>query len=486
MAGKAESNPDPPVIVIFRHDLRIADNGALSAAAETGRRVLPVFVFDEAKGLRTPGAASLWWLHHSLTALAKDLRSLGARLVLRRGSTARIVDAIVKETGADAVFWNRRYEPAGVEADGAMKAELRHRGLKAQSFDGALLHEPSLLKTGSGGPYRVYTPFWRALGALSEWRDPIDAPKSLRGFSGKFESDHLHDWRLLPTEPDWAAGFGHRWMPGEAGAKKRLDHFLSDALQGYGDSRDIPAIDGTSGLSPHLAFGEITPFQIFAALKRRSMKAPAADIEKFRKEVGWREFCYHLLFHHPDLATRNYNRDFDGFAWHKSARLLKAWQRGQTGYPIVDAGMRELWQTGVMHNRVRMIAASFLIKHLLIDWREGEAWFWDTLVDADAANNPANWQWVAGSGADASPYFRIFNPVLQGEKFDKDGTYVRRFVPELANLPAKFIQCPWKAPAEVLGKAGVKLGATYPVPVVDHDEARQRAMQAYRAMRGTI
>lgn len=485
MTRASHSATDSPILVLFRNDLRVADNRALAAAAETDRPVVPVFILDEeSEGMRPAGAASRWWLHHALAALEKRIDSLGSRLILRRGAMQSTVADLVENTGAGAVFWNRRYAPAQIAVDTKMKAALRDAGIETQSFDGYLLHEPSVLRTGSGGPYKVYTPFWRALSAGPDPRDPVDAPARLAAWSGRLHGDTLASWNLLPRSPDWAAGFHDVWTPGEDGAQARLKAFIDGPIDGYGEGRDRPAKASTSGLSPHLTHGEITPFQIFAALRSTPPDASSTDVEKFRKEVGWREFCYHLLFHNPDLATRNFNSDFDGFQWQPDADVLRAWKRGRTGYPIVDAGMRELWSTGVMHNRVRMITASFLIKHLLTDWREGEKWFWDTLVDADPASNPANWQWVAGSGADASPYFRIFNPMLQGEKFDPNGDYVRRYVPEIAALPDRYIHQPWKMPAAELRDAGVKLGDTYPVPLIDHDDARARAMQHYKSMRG--
>jgi len=485
MPRERPNGTDKPVLVLFRHDLRVADNRALSAAADSGRPVIPVFIFDQiSPGIRPLGGARRWWLHHSLEALSDSLAGLGAPLVLRHGPQKEIVDNLVTATGATAVYWNRRYDPPASAIDAAMKAALRAREIDAQSFDGQLLHEPTQVKTGAGGPYRVYTPFWKALASGAEPRPPVDAPKSLRRFERTVKGDRLADWKLLPTSPDWAGGLRDAWKPGEADAHRRLQAFLRGPLDGYGDGRDFPADATTSGLSPHLAHGEITPFQIFAALQARAVKAPAADVEKFRKEIVWREFCYHLLVHHPDLAIRNFNSDFDAFEWEADPTAFGRWTAGQTGYPIVDAGLRELWATGVMHNRVRMIAASFLIKDLLIDWRNGERWFWDTLVDAEPASNPANWQWVAGSGADASPYFRIFNPVLQGEKFDPNGDYVRRWVPELGKLPAKWLHRPFEAPKDVLAAAGVKLGQTYPVPVVEHGAARGRAMRSYEAIKG--
>jgi len=478
------SKGEPPALVLFRNDLRVADNGALWAASQTDKPVLAVYIHgEEGKGFRAHGGASLWWRHHSLKALDTKLRNLGIRFVLQRGTTRRIVDELIERTGADAVFWNRRYEPACVTADTAMKGALRERGVRAESFDGELLHEPSKLLTGAGSFYKVYTPFWKSLTSGPDPRDPIDPPTSLAAYSGKVFSIRLDDLVPLPAKPDWAGGMRESWMPGEDGAQALLDEFLKDGLDGYADGRDFPGRSATSRLSPHLAHGEITPHQLFAALRERKIAASGDDVAKFRKEIAWREFCRHLLFHNPNLHDRNVQPSFDAFPWVTDETALRAWQRGMTGYPIVDAGMRELWHTGTMHNRVRMIAASFLTKHLMMDWREGERWFWDTLVDADPGSNPANWQWVAGSGADAAPYFRIFNPTLQGQKFDPDGVYVRRFVPELAALPDRYLHTPWDAPKSVLSDAGVTLGETYPTPIVDHARARARALAAYRSIR---
>lgn len=474
------TNKRAPIVVLFRRDLRIADNRALAAAADTGRPVLPLFILDEnGPEARPAGGASRWWLHHSLAALEAALAELGATLILREGVTETIVAEAIEASGADCVFWNRRYAPSEMEVDRALKASLRDQGVGVESFDGFLLHEPSRLKTQSGAFYRVFTPFYKKLAQEMEPRDPVDAPESLSGWDGRLRSENLSALKLLPTKPDWSGGLAERWQPGEAGAQGRLEAFLEDGLDGYAGNRDLPAEDGTSGLSPHLAHGEITPFQIFASLKRRR----GTDAETFRKEVVWREFCHHLLFHNPKLHEKNFRPGFDGFEWMRTDAGVDAWQRGQTGYPIVDAGMRELWQTGIMHNRVRMITASFLIKDLLVDWREGEKWFWDTLVDADAASNPGNWQWVAGSGADAAPYFRIFNPVLQGEKFDPAGDYVRRYVPELAKLPDRYVHRPWEAPVAVLREVGIELDRHYPKPIVDHGVARDRALRAYRNTR---
>ncbi len=483
MRGKAEAAN--PAIVLFRNDLRLGDNRALVAASQAGAPLLCVLIFDEVSpGIRPLGGARRWWLHHSIQALQADLSKLGATLVLQRGAMEETVLDLQDRTKAGAVYWNRRYAPAEASADASMKAALRERGVRAESFEGQLLHEPTLVRTGAGGSYKVFGAFRRALDNQPEPRDPVDAPEKLVAWNGEVASDTLESWNLLPTKPDWAGGLRESWTPGEAGAQQRLDEFLEGRLEDYAAGRDFPARDVTSRLSPHLAHGEITPYQIFARLKRVRAEAKADDVAKLRSELAWREFCYHLLFHFPALAEKNFNDSFDRFPWAKSQKVLHAWQRGETGYPIVDAGMRQLWQTGWMHNRIRMVVASFLTKHLLIDWREGEQWFWDTLVDADPANNPGNWQWVAGCGADAAPYFRIFNPVLQGEKFDGENAYTTSFVPELKNLDGKFVQKPWAAPQKALAAAGVKLGSDYPVPLVDHDTARDRALAAYKSLKG--
>ncbi len=470
-----------PILVLFRNDLRISDNRALSSAVDAGRPVVPLFILDgDQPSSRRLGAASRWWLHHSLLALSNALEKLGSRLLIRQGSTDEIVAETVKSTGADAVFWNRRYSPSDIAADTVLKSALRADGLKAESFDGFLLHEPSQLSTRSGDFYKVFTPFYNRLSEIDA-RDPIDTPSRIEAWDGTLRSEKLGDLKLLPGKPDWSGGFADRWHPGEAGAKARLERFLEDCLDTYAEDRNVPGVEGTSGLSPHLARGEISPVQIMAALRRRRGKGA----DTYRKEIAWREFSYHLLFNRPKLHSENFRPDYDSFEWQSAPSALKAWQSGRTGYPIVDAGMRELWQTGWMHNRVRMITASFLVKDLLVDWRDGEGWFWDTLVDADPANNPASWQWVAGSGADAAPYFRIFNPILQGEKFDPEGAYVRRYVPELARLPNQYVHRPFEAPASLLAQCGVVLGENYPSPLVDHSAARERALKAYRRTRGS-
>jgi len=461
----------------FRQDLRLRDNPALAAAAVRGR-VVPIFILDETDKNWAPGAASRWWLHHSLNALRKQLDALS----LYRGDPKTILPKLVAEAKATAVVWNRCYEPHAVKRDTAIKERFKKDGVAAESFNAALLNEPWDIQTGSGGPYKVFTPYWRAAQSR-DFAAPVAKPKTIDA-QQLGSSEKLDDWKLLPVKPDWTKGFAERWTPGEQGALDRFEEFIAEGLATYGELRDRPDKASTSRLSPHLHFGEISPRQIHARLAAYQDDKPKnAGIAKFMSEIGWREFAHHLLYHFPKLPDANWRSAFDAYPWRSSKADLKAWQRGMTGYPLVDAGMRELWTTGFMHNRVRMIAASFLIKHLRLDWRLGEQWFWDTLVDADLANNAAGWQWVAGSGADASPYFRIFNPVAQGEKFDPNGDYVRRWCPELSKLPDKFIHAPWKADDDVLKAAGVTLGKDYPRPIVDHDEARKAALEGYQKVR---
>jgi deoxyribodipyrimidine photo-lyase len=482
--------PAKPVIVWFRNDLRLTDHRALTAALATGAPVVPLYIHDpQSAGRWAAGAASRWWLHHSLEALGRSLRDLGGDLVLRAGPADRILAQVAAETDAGAVYFSRAYEPWARAAEEAVKQRLASDGIEVKRFAGAMLREPEEVRTKAGEPFKVYTPFWRASIALGPPARPLPAPTAIamavRGKGRKVTGDRLQDWRLTPTKPDWAGGLRETWAPGEQGAAARLQSFLETGLSGYADRRNLPALEGTSRLSPHLHFGEITPHVCWHRASESSRAGKGADtgLETFLKELVWREFAYHLLFHWPSLPEQPFKAEFGRFAWSDDDANLVAWQRGRTGYPIVDAGMRELWHTGWMHNRVRMIVASFLIKHLLIPWQSGEEWFWDTLVDADLASNAASWQWVAGSGADAAPYFRIFNPVSQGEKFDAEAAYVRRWVPEIARLPDDVIHAPWTAPAAVLAKAGVRLGVTYPLPIVDHAAARQRALEGYAAIR---
>ncbi len=480
----AASNLTAPVIVWFRRDLRLSDNPALAAALNSGQPVIPLYILDETDHLRAPGAASLWWLGKSLAQLAASLEHLGSRLILRRGVAATALTKLVRETGAARVHWNRLYDPGVTDRDAALKAALKADGVAAHSFNAALLSEPWTVRNKAGEPFKVFTPFWRAAQTSLDLSQLHPAPDVLTAPPVWPDSEPLEAWDLQPTKPDWTGGFS-LWTPGETGAQARLATFLDTGLARYTEGRNIPAAEAVSRLSPHLHFGEIGPRQIWAAVDATLDARPALgrQADKFKAELGWREFSHSLLFHNPQMETRNFKPAFDTFPWRDDPSAFTAWTRGQTGYPMVDAGMRELWTTGFMHNRVRMLVASFLVKHLLIDWRKGEAWFWDTLLDADRANNAASWQWVAGSGADAAPYFRIFSPMGQGEKFDADGRYVRRWVPELARLPDAVIHSPWTADPLILRAAGVTLGQTYPRPIVEHGFARERALQALKAIK---
>ncbi|HEY1944645.1 MAG TPA: deoxyribodipyrimidine photo-lyase [Roseiarcus sp.] len=471
----------------FGRDLRLADNPALSNAVARGGAVIPVFILDDADaGEWAPGGASRWWLEGSLAALDESLRRIGSALVLRRGPAESVIGGLLAETGADAVYWNRRYEPWAMARSERLKSALKSRGIEARSFNASLLAEPWDLRPGTGEAYRVFTPFWKALRAR-EVAEPAPAPSRIPGPTVCPESEPLLSWRLRQSAPDWAGGLRATWTPGEVAAQARLAEFAQGAALDYASRRDQPGAAGTSRLSSHLHFGEIGPRQVWRAVTHSALAAgssPAAPgVETFLSEIAWREFSYHLLSHFPALPTQPMRAEFADFPWADDAAALTAWRRGRTGYPIVDAAMRELWATGWMHNRARMIVASFLIKDLLLDWRLGARWFWDTLVDADLANNSASWQWVAGCGVDAAPYFRIFNPVLQGEKFDPAGVYVRRWVPELARLPDRLIHQPWRASANELAEAGVALGRDYPTPIVDHGEARRRALAAFQGLK---
>jgi deoxyribodipyrimidine photo-lyase len=446
-----------PAILWFRQDLRLAQNPALEAALRGGRPVIPVFIWaPQEEGAWAPGAASRWWLRESLASLSAELEKRGSRLIIRRGPTQRVLDELATQTGAQEICWNRRYEPFAIARDCAVKARLRASGFQAESFNGNLLFEPWSITHGNGQPFRVFTPFWRAC-LRQRLAPPLEeAPKRIPGPRNWPDTLPLSELALEPAI-DWAAGFRELWQPGEQGAQAHLKRFLSQALAEYPAERDRPHAHGTSRLSPHLHFGEISPAAVWRAVEQSSSDNPS-ECEAYLRQLAWREFAHHLLYHYPESAERALRPEFARFPWRARRDWMEAWKRGKTGYPLVDAGMRELWHTGWMHNRVRMVVASFLVKHLLISWQEGAAWFWDTLVDADLANNTLGWQWVAGCGADAAPYFRIFNPSLQAEKFDPTADYIRRWVPEVDS-------------------------AAYPKPIVEHGEARRRALNALASIR---
>jgi len=474
-----------PCIVWFRRDLRLADNPALSAAVASGAPVICLYILDdEDAGSSATGGASRWWLHHSLAALQDGLKAKGQTLLLKKGPAEDILLALTDEFGATAVHWNRLYEPWSIARDTEIKARLTERGVTVESHAVDMLREPWDVKTKAGGAFSVFSPFWRALQGTGAPPAPLTAPTAVHS-TEKSEGDALEDWALAPRKPDWAASFPEHWTPGENGAADRLKAFLDGPINDYAAGRDFPAQPAVSRLSPHLHFGEISPRQVWHATATAMADGRVGDTAgwSFLRELGWRDFNRHLLYYNPGTVRDNFRSQFDAFPWADDDAAFHAWTEGRTGYPFVDAGMRELWQTGIMHNRVRMVVASFLVKHLLIDWRKGEAWFRDTLVDADLANNVGGWQWAAGCGADAAPYFRIFNPITQGEKFDAGGAYTRRWVPELAGLPDKFLFKPWEAPPLVLSQAGVTLGETYPAPIVDHPSARQRALDAYETVK---
>ncbi len=544
---------DSPIIVWFQLDLRLSDHPALDEAVRRGGPVIPVFVWSpEDESPWAPGAASRWWLHQSLASLERDLEAAGSRLVLRRGAAAgAALLQLARECGAGAVFWHRRYEPGAARRDAQIEAALGKCGIEARQFSSsALLFEPDALQTASGSPYKVFTPFSRACLRLADSiADPLSPPARLAPPSEWPKSVALADLELEP-KINWAEGLRGAWTPGEAGAARRLERFLEEAMENYADGRDQPGIEGVSRLSPYLHFGEISPRQVWRAVnearfslaragkssRERSsgVRAGAASGEfakgadAFLRQLLWREFAYHLLYHFPHTPAEPLRPEFARFPWREitkkekdrrdikdrkdatnrrgfisadgdggaidtdsAAQFLRAWQRGATGFPIVDAGMRQLWTTGWMHNRVRMIVASFLVKDLLISWQTGARWFWDTLVDADLANNTFGWQWTAGCGADAAPFFRVFNPAAQGRKFDPDGAYVRAWVPELSRLPSRCIHAPWEASPAELRAAGVRLGENhgdeqgnnYPLPIVDHASARLRALDALARMK---
>jgi len=463
-------------IAWLRNDLRVADNPALDAAMRLGERVVALYIHEIAPSVRPPGAAARWWLHNSLQALDAELSVLGIELQISRGDAAEIIPALAESQSASGVFWNRRYAAGERAVDTAVKDQLRADGVKVESFSANVLIEPWEIATGQGKPYSVFTPFWKTL-KQRQIAVPLNRPSPRQPRQhGPVDTTY--------EAPFWTKKLGNYWQVGEKAAQQALADFLDHRVERYPAQRDFPDSEATSRLSPHLRFGEISPRQIWQAATMAAQVEPekSAAIDKFLSELAWRDFSYHQLYHRDDIKQHPMQVKYAEMAWRDASTDLLAWQRGQTGLPIIDAGMRELWETGSMHNRVRMLVASLLSKNLLIDWRLGEQWFWDCLVDSDVASNPASWQWVAGSGLDASPYFRIFNPVIQGGRFDAQGAYVRRWVPELADMPDKWLHNPWEAPAEVLGAAGVRIGTDYPAPIVDLKTSRARALEAASAL----
>jgi deoxyribodipyrimidine photo-lyase len=483
-AGTTLARPDPEdaapcTLVWYESDLRTADHPALTEAVSRQVPVIPVFAWDGGAGW-ADGAASRWWLHRSLSDLRDGLQRLGLDLVIRRGDPVQVIPDLARALGADRVTWNARPEPDRAARDRRVAEALRTRGVDAAPVRGSLVHDPDSVRTTSGGPYQVFTAFNARIAADDATAVPLPVPGIGKQHRPRTAPETLAPGDLGLLAQD-APSPGGPWAPGEAGAWERLDRFADDGVTRYAEMRDLPGKGGTSRLSPHLHFGEITPAQI----RHRLLLGHGTDpsILPFLRQLAWREFAFHLLHHFPETPGRPLRPAFEAFPWRDDPRGLERWQAGQTGYPMVDAGMRELLHTGWMHNRARMVVASFLTKHLLISWTRGAAWFRERLVDADLASNTLGWQWSAGCGADAQPYFRIFNPVLQGTRFDPDGDYVRRWVPELGRLPPAHVHAPWKAPAATLAKAAVVPGVTYPRPIVDHGEARRQALAAYDAVR---
>jgi len=478
-----------PALIWFRRDLRLADNPAWQALIDEGHTPIPVYIHDEPDADWPLGEASAWRLHHSLISLQQSLRKHGSDLLIFQGNPESLLPGLLRQARTDRLAWNRCYEPAWMARDARIMQALERGGHHASCHNAALLREPRELLKKDGTPYRVFTPFWKKLYSIGPGREVITAPEPAPAFdTGRFtDSLSVDSLELLPAV-NWDKAFYAHWQTGEDGAWKTLEDFHDHKLTDYPDRRDIPAYSGTSRLSAHLHFGEISALQIWDRLSSLAATTTScgylAATESWLRQLAWREFSHHLLYHFPSTPLESMDRRFNAFPWKSNYRYeLQRWQRGQTGIPLVDAGMRELWTTGYMHNRVRMIVASFLVKNLLIPWQEGARWFWNTLVDADLANNTMGWQWCAGCGADAAPFFRIFNPVLQGEKFDKEGRYIRRWLPELARLENRHLHKPWTADPSVLAAAGIVPGKDYPEPAVDLQDSRRRALNAWDQVR---
>ena len=465
----------------FRQDLRLADNPGLSEAISKGI-VLPIYIYDDINSNEYEmGSASKWWLHNSLEKLNDSLNN---KLSVYKGDALKIIESLTKSYDVESISWNRCYEPWRIKRDKNIKSEIEKKGIEVNTFNGSLLWEPFNILKADGTPYRVFSPYYRK-GCLNAAppRVPLKSPEISSLFKDEYNELTIEDLSLIP-KVHWFDEMEKLWKPGEVGAQEKLYDFLDDGLFGYKEGRNFPSQKNVSQLSPHIHLGEISPNQVWYAAKQKEDETGIEkDLSHFLSELGWREFSYNLLYHFPTLPRENLQKKFDNFPWQKNTDFSDKWKKGHTGYPIVDAGMRELWQTGYMHNRVRMIVGSFLVKNLLLHWHEGEKWFWDCLIDADLASNSASWQWVAGSGADAAPYFRIFNPISQGIKFDPEGEYTKKFLPELKDLPIKYLYSPWEAPADVLEQANIKLGENYPKPIVDLKESREKALDAFDKIR---
>lgn len=473
-----------PIIVWFNLDLRLSDQPALRAAAQAGHPIIPCYVWDdEVRSSWRPGSASRWWLHHSLTALDQQFRQRGGSLVLRRGPVVETLLSLVYETSSKAVFWSTKYDPKGKRDSERLQSELNALGLEARVLDDGLLFNPDEIHTQTGQPFQRFTPFAKACLKRGPTQRVHRGPDDLSFYSRAVKTESLETWGFVPRNLDWSVGLQRSWQPGEVGAIRQFDRFLGRGVTDYTKDRDNLDFDGTSRLSPHLHFGELSVAQVWSKVSENFGGDTRLNVDGYLRQLLWREFSYHLLMHWPDLPSQPIRREYVDFPWQPNQDWLTAWQRGQTGYPIIDAGLRQLRYCGWMHNRVRMVAASFLVKQLLVPWQDGQAWFWESLVDADLANNAASWQWIAGCGVDAAPYYRIFNPVIQGKKFDPAGQYVRRWVPELERLPDRWIHEPWLAPRRVVESAGFRLDRDYPRPIIDLDVGRQRALAAWQSIR---
>ena len=483
MITTPSSQPGQRAIVWFRKDLRLADHPALGAALQAKKEIIPVFIWDEEEGGNwSPGAASRWWLHHSLESLGSSIAKLGGTLVLAQGKAAQVLPELAQTHQTDQIYYGRTYDPAGIATQEAVEEACDLQGINTESFNSSLLQEPWETKNGTGKPFQVFTPYWRKSRPIIYREAANYSTRKLRFAQGLPTISTLDSLSLLPEHP-WHNKLSSHWEVSEEAAHRQIERTVEEVTHSYATRRNHPSVDGTSRLSPYLAWGQVSPRQICQAVLQAEAEGSHRGENKFLVEIGWREFSYHLLYHFPNIPDQPLRPKYANFPWLDDPQNLKNWQFGKTGYPMVDAGMRQLYETGWMHNRVRMVVASFLVKHLLLPWQEGARWFWDTLVDADLASNTQGWQWAAGCGADAAPYFRIFNPITQGDKFDARGEYARRWIPELEKVPKKFVFSPWTAPSSVLSESGVCLGENYPEPCVDHSEARARALAALATLK---